>query len=259
MQRWHIFFFSSLLFSSVRMSFGRGRPTPSVDGQISNLRSRFLQISPYFARTTGGKGKHGTVLFYFSSFSGFKRKVKGVKETLISKLGHSLSPGVLYLSDCSRRGKKNSLHTFFWSCNLSHFPISPSSLTPQILSGISDLCVNLSASSWNPGPDLTASVTKQGWGSRSSLWVQKSPWKTPGLSIWTLASDKQTSTSSLCWRFRRETLTGGLLAIKLGGAHTQTHTPTRTRTQWSTSDFNKPQTFFQAINNKEFQPNRHCL
>lgn len=123
------------------------------------------------------KGERGFVLFSF--LNGVKSKVKGVKETGSFLNGVTSGPGVLYLSEHSwGGGAGGNLYTFFWSCKLSHFSISPSSLPPQIPPGMSDLCVNQRASSWNAGPDLTASVTQQGRGSRISLWVQKSPWKT---------------------------------------------------------------------------------
>lgn len=258
MQRWHIFFFSSLLFSSVRMSFDRGRPTPSVNGQISNLRSRFLRISPYFARTTGGEGN--TVLFCFAFHNSvvLKEKLKVWKKRSFLNWVTVWVPESCTCLTAHGGGKKFPAHILFVLQSLSFPDQSFLSLTPNPFWNFRPVC--------EPECQL---LEPWAWSDRfrdqTGLRVPyfplspEKPLENPGLSIWTIASDKQTSTSSLCWRFRRETLTGGLLAIKLGGAHTQTHTLTRTRTQWSTSDFNKPQTFFQAINNKEFQPNRHCL
>lgn len=161
------------------------------------------------------------------------------------KLGHSL---VLDSCTCPTAygRRKKTLHTFFWSCKLSHFSVRPSSLSPQIPPGISDLCVNQSASSWNTDDKTGLRLP------RFPLGPQK-PLKTLSLFIWTIDSEKH----------HLHLLT--LLKIPQRNTHWWSVTNqtgwsvyTHTHTHWSTSDFNKPQTFFQAINN-EFQPNRQCL
>lgn len=153
-------FFSAFFFSS--NVFRQGAPYSVCSW--TNLQSSLKVFADFslLCKNHGGEGKHSTVLFCFSSFSGFKRKVKGVKETLISKLGHSLSPGVLYLSDCSRRGKKiPCTHSFGPAISLISRSVLPLSHPKSFLEF--QTCVW----TWVPAPGTLGLIWPLPWPNRA--------------------------------------------------------------------------------------------